>query len=83
MTRDAPLKFIPPQDEERLGATAQRWLAFLRENWGTAYEFGVDAADGRTYVAARRDDGTALAHGEPGLLLQRVRRDYNARPVSR
>jgi hypothetical protein len=79
-----PPGLVPEGDEgELLAEAAKRWLWWLRENWGSAYEFGVQADDQRVFLAVRRDDGVALAAEEPAILLRRVRADYHARPMPR
>jgi hypothetical protein len=55
-------------------------LAYLIHHYGEAYE--VNMRRGR-YEARRRDDGTMLTADSADALLDEIRADYTARPVSR
>ena len=55
-------------------------LAYLCHHYGEAYE--VKMRRGR-YEAHRRDDGTVLTADSADDLLDLIRADYAARPVSR
>ena len=55
-------------------------LAYLCHHYGEAYE--VNMRRGR-YEARRRDDGTVLTADSADALLDLIRADYAARPVSR
>jgi hypothetical protein len=55
-------------------------LAYLIHHYGEAYE--VNMRRGR-YEASRRDDGTMLTADSADALLDLIRADYAARPVSR
>ncbi|MGH3418902.1 MAG: hypothetical protein ACRDOD_04795 [Streptosporangiaceae bacterium] len=55
-------------------------LAYLIHHYGEAYE--INMRRGR-YEARRRDDGTVLTADSADALLDEIRADYAARPVSR
>lgn len=55
-------------------------LAYLCHHYGEAYE--VNMRRGR-YEARRRDDGTVLTADSADALLDLIRADYAAHPVSR
>ena len=55
-------------------------LAYLIHHYGEAYE--VNMRRGR-YEARRRDDGTVLTADSADALLDLIREDYRAHPVSR
>jgi len=55
-------------------------LAYLIHLYGDAYE--VNMRRGR-YEARRRDDGTVLTADSADALLDLIREDYRAHPVSR
>jgi hypothetical protein len=55
-------------------------LAYLCDHYGEAYD--VNMRRGR-YEASRRDDGTVLTADTADALLDLIREDYAARPVSR
>jgi hypothetical protein len=55
-------------------------LAYLIHHYGEAYE--INMRRGR-YEARRRDDGTTLTADSADALLDLIRADYAARPVSR
>jgi len=55
-------------------------LAYLCHHYGEAYE--VNMRRGR-YEARRRDDATVLTADSADALLDMIRADYAARPVSR
>lgn len=55
-------------------------LAYLINHYGSAYV--INMRRGR-YEASRRDDGTELGAGTASALLDAIRADYAARPVSR
>jgi len=55
-------------------------LAYLCHHYGEAYE--INMRRGR-YEARRRDDGTVLTADSADALLDLIRADYAARPVSR
>ena len=55
-------------------------LAYLCHHYGEAYE--INMWRGR-YEARRRDDGTMLTADSADALLDRIRADYAAHPVSR
>jgi hypothetical protein len=63
-------------------ATADsRELAELRHHWGEAYDLGVQ---GGTWRAKRRDDkGGWFTAEDPQALIEAIRADYQADPVSR
>ena len=55
-------------------------LAYLIHHYGDAYE--INMRRGR-YEARRRDDGTVLTADSAEALLDLIRADYAAHPVSR
>ncbi len=55
-------------------------LAYLCHHYGEAYEINMRR---RRYEARRRDDGTVLIADSADALLDMIRADYAARPVSR
>ena len=55
-------------------------LAYLCHHYGEAYEINMRR---RRYEARRRDDGTVLTADSADALLDLIRADYAARPVSR
>ena len=55
-------------------------LAYLCHHYGEAYEISMRR---RRYEARRRDDGTMLTADSADALLDLIRADYAARPVSR
>ena len=55
-------------------------LAYLCHHYGEAYEVNMRR---RRYEARRRDDGTMLTADSADALLDFIRADYAARPVSR
>jgi hypothetical protein len=55
-------------------------LAYLIHHYGEAYEINMRR---RRYEARRRDDGTVLTADSADALLDEIRADYAARPVSR
>ena len=55
-------------------------LAYLIHHYGEAYE--INRRRGR-YEARRRDDGAMLTADSADALLDLIRADYAARPVSR
>jgi hypothetical protein len=55
-------------------------LAYLVHHYGEAYE--INMRRGR-YEASRRDDGAMLTADSADALLDLIRADYAARPVSR
>ncbi len=55
-------------------------LAYLCHHYGEAYEINMRR---RRYDARRRDDGTMLTAHSADALLDLIRADYAARPVSR
>ena len=55
-------------------------LAYLIHHYGEAYEINMKR---RRYEARRRDDGTVLTADSADALLDLIRADYSARPVSR
>ena len=55
-------------------------LAYLIHHYGEAYEINMRR---RRYEARRRDDATVLTADSAADLLDRIRADYAARPVSR
>jgi hypothetical protein len=55
-------------------------LAYLCHHYGEAYE--INMRRGR-YEARRRDDGAMLTADTADALLDLIRADYAARPVSR
>ena len=59
----------------------KRALASLRWHWGSAYVISRLAPD--TWIAQRRDDRQTLRADSPEILLDRIRADYAAHPVSR
>ncbi len=56
-------------------------LAELRWHWGSAYAISQPRL--RTWLAERRDDHEVLRAASAGELLELIRSDYAARPVSR
>jgi hypothetical protein len=56
-------------------------LAELRWHWGSAYL--ISHPRRAVWLAQRRDDRTVLRAGSAGELLDRIRADYAAHPVSR
>jgi hypothetical protein len=55
-------------------------LAYLCHHYGEAYEINMRH---RRYEARRRDDGAILTADTAEVLLDLIRADYAARPVSR
>ena len=55
-------------------------LAYLCHHYGEAYEVNMRR---RRFEARRRDDGTALTADSADALLDLIRADYAACPVSR
>jgi hypothetical protein len=55
-------------------------LAELRFHWDTAYMISLHRG---VWIAARRDDGTALTASSASELWRKIRADYRARPVPR
>jgi hypothetical protein len=55
-------------------------LAYLTHHYGEAYEVNMRRGQ---YEARRRDDGTVLTADSADSLLDLIRADYAARPVSR
>jgi hypothetical protein len=55
-------------------------LAYLIHHYGEAYEINMRR---RRYEARRRDDGTVITADSADGLLDLIRADYAARPVSR
>jgi hypothetical protein len=55
-------------------------LAYLCHHYGEAYEINMRR---RRYEARRRDDGTMLTADSADALLDLIRADYAAHPVSR
>ncbi len=55
-------------------------LGYLIHHWSDAYE--INMRHGR-YEARRRDDGTLLTADSAEALLNEIRADYAAKPVSR
>ena len=55
-------------------------LAYLIHHYGEAYE--INGRRGR-YEARRRDDGAVLTADSADALLDEIRADYAAHPVSR
>lgn len=55
-------------------------LGYLRYHWGDAY--AIHRADG-AWIAERRDTRETLRAEDPEDLLNLIRADYSARPVSR
>lgn len=55
-------------------------LAYLCHHYGEAYEINIRR---KRYEARRRDDATVLTADSPVGLLDLIREDYAARPVSR
>lgn len=60
--------------------TVERWLQWLRQNWGDAYEFFW--RDGK-YWAERSDNHTTLSADTAFELRDLVAKDYTAHPVPR
>jgi hypothetical protein len=58
----------------------ERTLDELRWHWGDAYLISFFEPD--IWVAQRRDDRETLRADSPGGLLDRIRADYAAHPVS-
>jgi len=56
-------------------------LASLRWRWGSAYRISHPAPD--VWLAQRRDDRAVLRAESADALLDEIRADYAARPVSR
>ena len=56
-------------------------LADLRHHYGSAYLISHPEPD--VWLAQRRDDRTVLRADGPAELLDRIRADYAAHPVSR
>ena len=56
-------------------------LAELRHHYGSAYV--IEHPEPDVWIAQRRDARETLRADSPGELLDRIRADYAARPVSR
>jgi hypothetical protein len=56
-------------------------LAELRWHYGSAYLISHPEPD--VWIAQRRDDREVLRADSPGELLEKIRADYAAHPVSR
>ncbi len=55
-------------------------LAYIGRHWGGPYRL---ARSGGLYRAVRADDGTELSADTAEGLLEKIRADYQARPVPR
>lgn len=56
-------------------------LAELRHHWGSAYLIEHPGPD--VWIAQRKDSRETLRADSPGELLEKIRADYAAHPVSR